>query len=90
MARKELTEEDFINEWMIPYHGITIEEAYEKDPWPDSRTFYQRYAVTQEQHDQWNDKAKEMFGHHFRLSKSNVDRHWGLTYLNVSPTVKQS
>lgn len=84
---KELTETDLINMWMVPCHGLTIEQAYENDPWTESRTFYERYKVTQQQHDDWNEKAKERFRKELKLSKSMIDRHWGFTYLNASPTV---
>lgn len=86
--KKELTETDLINMWMVPYHGITIEKAYEQDPWEDSATFYKRYAVTQQQHDDWNEKALEVFRKHFGMRKTMAKRHWGFTYLNVSPSVK--
>jgi hypothetical protein len=84
---KELTLHDLINDWMVPYHGTTIEKAYEENPWKESMDFYDRYPVTQEQHDEWNEKAKEKFSKHFKLSKKGLERHWPFTYLDASPKV---
>lgn len=85
--KKELYLEDLINLWMVKYHGITIQEAYEKDPWTDSRTFYERFQCTQEQHDLWNEEAKEVYRKHYKLSKYSLNRSWGFIYLNASPMV---
>lgn len=87
MKRKELTQHDLINDWMVPYHGLTIEEAHAKEPWTDSRTFYDRYPVTQEQHDEWNEKAKARFKKELKLSEYRLKRHWPYTWLDVSPKI---
>lgn len=89
MKKKELSVEDLINLWMVPYYGMTIQRAYESEPWTDSHEFYGRFQCTQEQHDEWNAVAKEMFRKHFKIGKKSIDRFWALPYLNCSPMVKQ-
>ena len=47
----KLTENDIINWWLKKYHDITIEEIMKDHPEyeEDSREFFRKYAVTQEQ-----------------------------------------
>ena len=91
MKKKVLTNEYLINLWLTKYHNTTIEEVF-STPWRRSRLkgnkFFRKYPVTQEQHDEWNKEAKEIFRKHFSISKSYIDKAWGLTYLNTSPSVK--
>ena len=49
-----LTLDDFLNMWLVPFFGTTIQEV--EATWVgdrDSRLFYKKYAVTTEQHDMW-------------------------------------
>ena len=86
--RKEpLNEMDLIDLWMIPIHGLSIEEAFEEKPWTDSRDFYSRYQVTQEQHDKWYDEAIDKISKYYRMSKKVVKKGFGFLYLNCSPMV---
>lgn len=92
--KAKLTEEDLINWWLERYHNTNLKEVQalhpdwrsdnpEYSPW----MFYDAYPCTQAQHDEWLVWAKEKFAKHFRLTKKQVDRHFALTYLNVSPKV---
>jgi len=88
--KKELTEADIINWWMVPYHGITIEKAFEDNPWTDASDFYQRYQCTQEQHDEWYNIAVKKLSQHFHRSVKRIKRDFCFTYLNTSPMVKST
>ena len=92
--KAKLTEAYLINWWLEKYHNTNLEKVQAEHPdWtkdnPDynSLMFYDAYPCTQEQHDEWLVWAKEKFAKHFRLTKKQVDRHFALTYLNVSPKV---
>ena len=86
--KKQISEADLINLWMVKYHGITIEDAFEKDPWTNSRDFYARYKCTQEQHDAWVIEAKKFIRDNMKLTIKYVDRSWPLIYLNCSPQIE--
>ena len=85
--KKKLSEMDLINLWMKKYYNTTVEEEYEKNPWKESKEFYDRYPCTQEQHDEWEVEAKKIFKKEFKLSNYMVNRYWGFTYLNTSPKI---
>ena len=87
-TKHKLTQEDLINIWMKKIFNTTIQEEIAKDPDKfKSYSWYKEYQVTQQQHDEWETEAKEVFRQYLKLSKKLVDRYWGLTYLNTSPTV---
>ena len=87
-TKHKLTQEDLINIWMKKIFNTTIQEEIAKDPDKfKSYNWYKEYQVTQQQHDEWETEAKEVFRKYLKLSKKLVDRYWGLTYLNTSPTV---
>jgi hypothetical protein len=52
-----------------------------------SREFYETYAVTQEQHDEWEKEAKMLLRKKYKIPKWTVDRGWWSVYLNCSPSV---
>ena len=74
--KKKLTEEEFINMWLMAYHAIDLEGVKKAHPeWMENpekhtRDFYRTYAVTQAQHDEW------------------YERDFCLAYLNVAPSIK--
>jgi len=92
--KPNLTEEEFIDWWLEKYHNTNIEQVQKdhpewmKDPQAHSRDFYQTYACTQEQHDEWYEWAIERIMKHYRLSKKRAKRDFALSYINVAPTVK--
>jgi len=89
MKRIQYTETDIINWWMVPIHGLTISEAFKKEPWENSNEFYERYAVTQEQHDEWYEKTIAIFMKHYRWSKKRTVKEFVFVYLNTSPMIKK-
>lgn len=89
MKRIQYTETDIINWWMVPCHGLTFEEAYAKEPWTESRVFYQRYAVTDAQHDAWYEKTITTLMKHYKWSRRRTVNEFVFVYLNTAPTVKK-
>jgi hypothetical protein len=94
MKKPKITETDLINGWLEKYHNTTIDKVLEENPtWKDNpqehtREFYDKYPVTQEQHDEWVEWAKETLRKTLRKSKKYIDRSWWSVYLNVAPTIK--
>ena len=72
---------------MVECHGITIEEAYAKESWTNSRDFYLRYPVTDEQHDLWREWLIQTLMKHTGMSRKYVERQMWVIYLNTAPTV---
>jgi hypothetical protein len=89
MNRKPLTWEMLIDKWLQDYHGTTLKYAYAAQPWTDSRDFYARYPVTQEQHDEWREWLVKTIMKHYRMRRKVAERNIGLIYLNTSPIVKK-
>ena len=95
MKKNKITEKELINWWLDKYHNTNMDEVkashpeWMKDPSAHSRDFYQEYAVTQEQHDEWNEWAKETLRKSTGYSKKYIDKAWPWVYLNVSPSVKK-
>lgn len=85
-----LSQEDLVDLWLKKYYGITLKEAFEKEPWEDSREFYDRYPCTQEQHDEWNKEAKALFKKALKLNQNSADRSWVFTYMLTAPIVLES
>ena len=54
-----------------------------------TREFYKEYAVTQEQHDEWNKWAQEYTRKITKLPKKLIERGWWSVYLNCSPNIKK-
>ena len=90
MKKTKLTLEILINLWMTKIYNTTIQEEQNKNPELFTTSeWYKQYPVTQQQHDEWEIEAKEVFRKFIKLSKKLVDRYWGLTYLNSSPYIKK-
>ena len=87
--KPQITETDLINLWMVKYHGITIEDAFKKEPWENPDKFYARYKCTQEQHDAWVVEAKKAIRDNMKLTVKYVDKAWPLIYLNCSPQIEE-
>lgn len=95
MSRKLPNIEELLNLWLEKYHNITLQQVKDTHPeWMDkpeehSRDFYTKYAVTQEQHDEWEKEAKELLRKKYKISKWMINKGWWAIYLNCSPSVKQ-
>ena len=94
--KKEISEEVIVNTWLQQYFNITLKEV-EKDFKKDedgnflpgeTKRFYQKYAITQEQHDEWDSQIRKELKKKLRLSKSMFDRQYPFIYLNTAPSIK--
>lgn len=92
--RKTPSVEELLNLWLEKYHNITFQQVKDTHPeWVEhpeehTRDFYNKYAVTQEQHDEWVKEAKELLRKKYKMSKRMVDKGWWSVYLNCSPSVE--
>ena len=65
---------ELLNLWLEKYHNITLEKVLEENPkWAAepqkyTRDFYEKYLVTQEQHDEWEKEAKELLKKKYKIS----------------------
>ena len=91
---KKVNPSVLIDWWLEKYHGTNLKEVSENNPeWiaePEkhSHNFYEKYAVTQEQHDEWEVWAKAYTKKTTGVKGKMFDRSWGLVYLNVAPQTK--
>jgi hypothetical protein len=85
----KLTAEYIMEGWLKKYHGLTVQELMEKEPelvkTPD---WYKKYAVTNEQHDEWYEWAISEMSKNLKVSKKTVKRMFAIEYLNLSPSIK--
>jgi hypothetical protein len=89
MKKPKLTADNIINWWLKKYHNTTLEEAYAKEPWTDSRVFYERYPVTKEQHDEWHEWMITALMKDTKMSRKYVERSSPFIYLNCAPNIKE-
>lgn len=94
--KKEMTERECIDWWLKKYHNTTLKDVEDthpewlKDPQKHTRDFYEAYAVTQEQHDEWHEWFLSEVMKRFKYSKKLARRRTAFDYLNVSPSIKQN
>ena len=88
--KKLLKQSDFYNAWLQPYHGTTIEEIIENEPeLCKTREWYTKYAVTQEQHDEWYKWAIDYIAKYYRIGKKRAQHDFAFDYLNIAPSIKK-
>lgn len=92
MKRKQVTADDLYNLWLEPYHGVTVQWLVDNEPeLIKTPEWYKKYAVTQEQHDQWYEKAIDLLckekGAKSKKSREFVKKNFCFDYLNISPSV---
>jgi len=86
----EMSEIFFINKWMKDYFNTTIEEEMARDPEPFKHSsWFNRYQVTQAQHDEWYEWAIGIFMKYYNVKRQYAEKAFGLPYLNTSPAVKK-
>lgn len=91
--RKLVNNEDLINWWLKKYHHTSLKQIkkehpeWEKDPEAHSREFYSSYMVTEEQHNEWEEWAKEYVKKVTGLPKTLIKHGWWSVYLNTAPQI---
>jgi len=91
MKRKTLTQEAVINQWLFRYHGITVQELVKKHPrLVKTPRWFTKYAVTQEQHDEWHEWFIKKLMWYTGRGRRYVERLSWVEYLNLAPSVKES
>lgn len=88
--RKQLDATDFYNWWLQKYHNTTVEEIMEKEPeLAKTSDWYKKYAVTQEQHDEWYEWAVQTIMNHYHWKRDVARKEFCFAYLNIAPSVKK-
>ena len=88
--RQELTEEYLMNFWLEKGHGVTVAWLVENEAeLIKTSSWYKKYAVSQELHDEWYAWAISEIMKYFRWSKKRAERDFAFAYLNLAPTVKE-
>jgi len=91
--RKQVSSDELVNWWLDKFHSTSLDKVLEENPeWKDNpqehtREFYIKYAVTQEQANEWEAWAKEHIKKITKMSKKLIDKGWWSVYLDCSPSV---
>ena len=97
ITKKNVTGEYFIDWWLEKYHNTNHEKILKDHPdWKkamddktfNSRTFYEAYQCTQDQHDEWYDWAISEVMRIWRVGKKQAKKDFAFPYLNTSPMIK--
>ena len=87
--KKELTQEFIMDYWLFKFHNTTCEEVVKKHPkLCKTYKWYEKYACTQEQHDEWYDWAIRYMAKYYGWSLKRTKERFVWDYLNCAPTVK--
>jgi len=90
LMRKQLTEEEFYNAWLVPCHGITVQWLIDNEPELIKTTdWYRKYAVTEEQYNEWYEWAIQRMMKHYKWSRKMAVSNFTLAGLNVLPSIKK-
>ena len=74
---------------MVKCHGLTVAQLIKKEP-PEvlqSPEWFQKYAVTQAQHDEWYEEAIDLLKKRTRFSKKFIKRSFAFDYVNCAPDI---
>jgi hypothetical protein len=86
-----------VNVWLEECFGITLKDLqndsrfYKKNGSEKkdiTRKFYNIYAVTQKQYDEWETVVKKILYKKLGVSKAFFDKNWEMTCLNCAPSIK--
>jgi hypothetical protein len=88
--KKQITRDEILNGW-LKYHNTTVEEVIKKHTTEElsSPDWFKIYEVTQEQHDEWQNWAKELIRKRYKYSKKMVDKGWWIVYFDNAPNIKK-
>ena len=93
---KQVQQDELVNWWLEKYHNTDLTKILEDNPeWKENpldhtRDFYNKYAVTQNQHDEWVVWAKGYVKKVTKCSNNFLEAQWPWIYLNTSPTIKSN
>lgn len=81
---------EIIELWLKKYHGITVEELIKKHPkLVKSPRWFLKYAVTQEQYDEWRKEVETLLSKKYRFSKQFIKHGWWSIELTCAPSIKE-
>ena len=86
--RRALTYDYLLNSWLQKYHNITVDELREKEPeLIKTPKWYKKYAVTQEQYDEWYKWAINEIAKSNSWSIKTAERQSVFAFLNLAPSI---
>jgi len=93
MRKPKLTQDDLIDKWLKDYHSTSLKQViidhpeWEAEPEKHTRDFYKTYAVTQEQHDAWEEWVITTLMKQERAGRKYIERGMWAIYLNCAPSI---
>lgn len=82
------TRDDILNGW-LKYHNTNVDKVVEKYPKEiKSPEWFELFPCTQGQCDEWEKWAKDLLKKKDKLKNWEIDRIWGIIYLDCAPYVK--
>lgn len=85
--KAKITQDDAINWWLYKYHNTTVEKVFNEGTFIGLQ-FYEKYTVTQEQHDEWYDWFIRTVAREYKCSLKRAKKITAFDYLNVAPSIK--
>lgn len=83
------TRDEILNGW-LKYHNTNVDEVVEKYPEEiKSSDWFKLFPCTQEQCDEWEKWAKDLLKKKDKLRNWEIDRMWGMIYLDCAPYVEE-
>jgi len=95
MKKQKLTQDDIINWWLGRFFNTNLKQILEENPeWkenPDEHTrdFYEKYAVTKEQHDAFEKYFYKEVPKVLKVTQKYWRRYGCWTYLDTAPSIKK-
>ena len=91
--KQPLTQDIFINKWLLDYHNTTLDEiiSLHREDWHigtdkyNPSLFYDKYKVTKQQHDDWYKWAINLVRRHYNYGRKFAERAFSTMYLNTAP-----
>ena len=87
--KKKLDMDSIVDWWLFKYHGVHLKDVYEPEWEENSRPFYAKYPVTDEQHDEWREWLIKSLMKENRRGRKWVERGLWVIYLNTAPMVNK-
>ena len=89
---KKIDTDELVNKWLEDYHNTNLDKVLVDNGWKNGENraaeFYDKYEVTQEQHDEWYKWAVKFIAKSQRVSQKYVRDSMGFIYLNAAPKIK--
>ena len=92
MKKPKLTEEDYVNWWLMEFHNTNLDRVKKLHPeWGDNDNakFTEEYAVTEDQYNQWSKWLVDALAKEHGVSRKYAEKYAWPLRLSFSPTIKR-